>query len=376
MVLLSVLVGIGLFELCVRLLGIDYDLSPNWKYHRVLGWSQVPNASYHTVVEGRRVHVSFNAAGFRDGSHAIAKPPGVKRIVVIGDSFCEAVQVNLQETFHRRLEALLAVDGERWEVINLGVGDFGTAQELIVLTEYGLAFDPDLVIHQIFPLNDVCNNSLALYGVCRSENDRYRPYFVERAGGLVKTYAQPLRTLLRRHVVSYGVAEHALLEFFGDSEPEAPGGDDPDRRSRREALGLVGLDPLLYTYVDASQLPPAVAAGWRITERLVERIVAVSREHGAAYLAMVAPFAVRLDPERWKQFSRPQPPPPMDRRQPERRLARHFEALGVPYVMLLDAFEPHLDEVLPYIDGHLSAAGHRRTAEALLRTMRDAGLAP
>jgi hypothetical protein len=91
---------------------------------------------------------------------------------------------------------------------------------------------------------------------------------------------------------------------------------------------------------------------------------------------MVAPFEVRLDPERWKQFSRPQPPPPMDLRQPERRLARHFEALGVPYVMLLDAFEPHLEEVLPYIDGHLSAAGHRRTAEALLRTMRDAGLAP
>jgi hypothetical protein len=89
----------------------------------------------------------------------------------------------------------------------------------------------------------------------------------------------------------------------------------------------------------------------------------------------VAPFGVRLDPNRWQEFSRSQPPPPMDRRYPERRLARHFEALGVPFVMLLDAFEPHLDEVLPYVSGHLSVAGHRRAAEALHRTIVDAGIA-
>ena len=44
--------------------------------------------------------------------------------------------------------------------------------------------------------------------------------------------------------------------------------------------------------------------------------------------------------------------------------------------MLLDAFEPHLDEVLPYVGGHLSAAGHRRAAEALHRELQEAGIAP
>jgi hypothetical protein len=180
----SVLVGIALFEVGVRALGIDYNLSPNWRYHPILGWSQVPGASYDVVVQGRPVHVSFNALGFRDQDHQLAKPPGVKRIVVIGDSFCEAVQVNVEETFWKTLERLLnqrdssAGNPTRWEVINLGVGDFGTAQEYIALRDYGLAFHPDVVIQEIFPLNDICNNSIGLYGLCRSHNDRYRPYFV------------------------------------------------------------------------------------------------------------------------------------------------------------------------------------------------------
>lgn len=157
----SVLVGVAMFEIGVRAVGLDYNLSPNWRYHPLLGWSQVPNGTCDVAAEGRPVRVSFNSMGFRDREHAQAKPPGMKRIVVIGDSFCEAVQVNVEETFQRKLEELLNQRGAtKWEVINLGVGDFGTAQEYLALSEYGLAFDPDVVIHQIFPLNDICNNSL------------------------------------------------------------------------------------------------------------------------------------------------------------------------------------------------------------------------
>src|SRR6185369_12345965 len=112
----SLLVGLALVELAVRLSGIDYNISINWKYHRLLGWSQTPNARYDYEVAGRPIHVAFNSQGFRDIEHPREKTK--KRVVVIGDSFCEAVQVNLEETFWKRLEAKLG-----WEVINLGVGD-------------------------------------------------------------------------------------------------------------------------------------------------------------------------------------------------------------------------------------------------------------
>src|SRR6185503_14679621 len=155
----AILVGIALFEVGVRAAHIDYNLSPNWKYHPVLGWSQVPGGSYDVVIQGRPVHVGFNKLGFRDIEHQRSKPPGTRRVVIIGDSFSEAVQVNLEETFHQVLQQLLnQADTAKWEVINVGVGDFGTAQEYIALLNYGLTFEPDVVIHEIFPLNDICNN--------------------------------------------------------------------------------------------------------------------------------------------------------------------------------------------------------------------------
>src|SRR5688572_26831400 len=99
----STAVGLGLFEIGVRVARVDYNLSPNWKFHPVLGWSQVPNGRYEVVTQGHQLRVQFNSMGFRDREHERAKPPGVKRIVVIGDSFSEAVQVNVEDTFHRKL---------------------------------------------------------------------------------------------------------------------------------------------------------------------------------------------------------------------------------------------------------------------------------
>jgi hypothetical protein len=370
LLLLSTTLGVALFEAGFRAAELEFNLSPNWRYHPVLGWSQVPDGSYDFVLEGRPVHVSFNSGGFRDGEHQQAKPPGVRRIVVIGDSFSEAVQVNLEETFHQRLEELLD-EGEpgRWEVINLGVGDFGTAQALVALTEYGLAFDPDVVIHQIFPLNDVCNNSIELFGLCRSDNDRYRPYFVEIEGELRLTHRQPIRTALRRRVVSYGAVERWLLELAGH-DPQNPGDPDPGRLAE---LGLRGMNPLLLAFVPAEHQPEAIAEAWRMTEVLIERIVRVTRARGIDYVAMSVPFELRLSPD-WEDFARRQPPPAMDRRYPERRLSALFDRLGVPSVMLLDEFQPYLDEVLPYVGGHLSVAGHRRAAQALHRKLIESGI--
>ena len=368
----SLLVAVALFEIGVRLSGLDYNLSPNWRYHPVLGWSQVPNGSYDVAVEGRPVHVSFNALGFRDVDHQVAKPAGVKRIVVIGDSFCEAIQVNLEETFQKQLERLLNADSSaRWEVINLGVGDFGTAQAWIALNEYGLAYRPDVVIQQIFPLNDICNNALGLYSLCRSHNDRYRPYFVEEGGGLKQTSGAPLLAWLRRHVVTYQVLEYWKVKLV-DPDPHSP--RDPGRLRRMARAGFTGLDPLLYTFVPAAEQPEAVAQGWRVTELLTERIVSATRERGMAYLGMVVPFETVLLPE-WEAFAAAQPAPRMQPRYAEQRLDSLFNRLGVPSVMLYDEFQPYLTEVLPFVGGHLNVAGHRRAAEALYRRLVEAGIA-
>lgn len=100
----------------------------------------------------------------------------------------------------------------------------------------------------------------------------------------------------------------------------------------------------------------------------------MTRERGILYVGLDVPFEVQLQPI-WEGFARAQPPPPMNREYPEQRLSALYARLGVPSVMLSDAFQPYLDEVLPYIGGHLSVAGHQRTAEALYHKLVELGIA-
>ena len=49
----------------------------------------------------------WNSQGYFDHDYNLRKPPGVHRLVVVGDSYVEAVQVPLSRTFHKRWEAAL-----------------------------------------------------------------------------------------------------------------------------------------------------------------------------------------------------------------------------------------------------------------------------
>jgi hypothetical protein len=377
LVLFGLVLGVALFEGLFRVLRLEFNLSPFWRYHPVLGWTQVPRAVFDyppETVNGLplpQTRVEFNSLGFRDIDHATAKAPGVKRIVVLGDSYCEAVQVNLETTFFRRLQHMLNErPGAKWEVINLGVGDFGTGQELIAFERYGLAYAPDIVLIEIFPLNDVGNNCLDMFGLCKSMNDPYRPYFVESGGDLVQTSAQPLRNALRRGLISYGVLERAYLERKLGKDPQE---DEGDRDRRLKQLGYVQ-DPLLSVFAEDRDQPRAVAKGWRITELLLERIQARCRASNIAFMAVVVPFEPQVG-GRWEDFMSHRPPPRTTADYPERRLGRLFARLGVPSVMLKDVFDRNVDLYFPLIAGHFNPESHRLTAEAIYKKMLEADLA-
>jgi len=372
LVLVSIIVGIGLFEVSVRIFKVGYDINPFWKYHPVIGWSQIPNKSYHYQLDGKEIHVAFNSRGFHDVEHSLKKPSGTKRIVVVGDSFAEALQVNLDETFFRRLvKKLNQVSKSPWEAINLGVGDFGTTQEWVTLTRMGLDYSPDVVICEIFPLNDICNNTLELFDACKSVNDRYRPYFVLADGELRLTSAQPIRNFLRRYFVSYGVAEYKILKSKSRAQ-EAALEELYDRRS--QAMGLAPLGPLLYTYVSDQDQPEVISQGWKITEKILEKMALLCRERNIQFIPIVVPFEACVRPQSWRKFASGYSSPKMIPDYPERRLGSFFDHLGVPGVLLKEPFEQNSDVVLPYIGGHFNSEGHRVTCEAIYSKMVEIGL--
>ena len=114
-----------------------------------------------------------NRLGFHDVEHG-EKKPGVTRIVLLGDSFVEAVAVGAQETVGRRLEhELNAGDRERYEVVSLGRGGSGQRKQLRILRKLGPELAPDLVITLFLTSNDVADNSPELFRLRNQETRRY-----------------------------------------------------------------------------------------------------------------------------------------------------------------------------------------------------------
>jgi hypothetical protein len=74
------------------------------------------------------------------------KTDGVKRIVLLGDSFAMGCGVNFEDSFSEQMRKLIEESDINLEVVNLGVPSYGNAEELIVLKEEGLKYKPDLVL--------------------------------------------------------------------------------------------------------------------------------------------------------------------------------------------------------------------------------------
>ncbi|MHC4644439.1 MAG: hypothetical protein ACYTBJ_02980 [Planctomycetota bacterium] len=65
---------------------------------------------------------------------------------MLGDSFAMGCGVNLGDTFSSQMQKFLEESGVNCEVVNLGVPAYGNAEELILLSEEGLKYQPDLVL--------------------------------------------------------------------------------------------------------------------------------------------------------------------------------------------------------------------------------------
>jgi hypothetical protein len=89
----------------------------------------------------------INSLGYRDEEHTRTRPPGVRRVVCLGDSFTWGVNVLYDDTWPRRLERGLARErGEDWEAIILAEPGLNAVQLTSLLDVRGFAFEPDVVV--------------------------------------------------------------------------------------------------------------------------------------------------------------------------------------------------------------------------------------
>jgi lysophospholipase L1-like esterase len=119
---------------------------------RLLRSSGQPGGYAPVRTDGRERR-PINSRGYRDLERAIPKPPEVRRVLCLGDSFTWGVGVLFDDAWPQRVERLLARDGGRWEAVNLGEPGLNTVQEASKLEAEGLAYDPDVVV-LAYVLND------------------------------------------------------------------------------------------------------------------------------------------------------------------------------------------------------------------------------
>lgn len=139
-----------------------------------------------------------NNVGFNNGrDYTRERRQAPIRVAVVGDSFVEALQVEVDRSFSQIMELELQERGIDVEVYSFGVSGFGTSQVLHLVQETVLSYSPDFLIYLFIP-NDLGDSS-AYRG-----RSRWTPqYDLDSGGDLVqlphRTYKLPAWRQLVKH---------------------------------------------------------------------------------------------------------------------------------------------------------------------------------
>lgn len=117
---------------------------------------------------GKKVHTITNAEGFIGNNLTANKKEGEVKIVVLGDSFVEARQVDYESGFVYLLEKNLNKEFggtttkkfKSASVFNFGVGGLSTIDEIKYYHTYIKEYDPDIVVLTLFLGNDIDDNAV------------------------------------------------------------------------------------------------------------------------------------------------------------------------------------------------------------------------
>jgi hypothetical protein len=306
---------------------------------------------------GCDVELRFNRDGLRGPDRPHGRPPGVRRVALVGDSMVAAVATAEERTLASLLERRLRVpqSAGSWEVMNAGVSSSSTGSELALYREVLAAYAPDLVVVVFWVGNDLADNSAELTSAPRlyfdvDAQDRLRqlPFAFE---------PHPLGEWLDRNSRFYVWQKSALRQARATLRAASP-----------------ALEPVELVF--ARPEPAAVAHAWAITRALVRAFAQEASARGSELVLVAAPAPAQVYDDLWAELARraAREGTPLAREHPDERLRELSRAAGIPFLPLAETFRaraPHrdsrrADEQL-YYDGrfHWNDAGNALAAEAI-----------
>jgi len=371
----ALLAPLLILEAALRLFGPilpgNYDTGHYLERHPVLGHFNVPNFHGWIKTSEFTSEVRISPLGLRDPRNEYERRPDVHRILLLGDSFVEGVQVSATDTVASQLEQALGRTGRRAvEVVNAGVAGYGTGQEMLLFEQEGLRYEPQVVVLVVFLGNDIGDNYYRPDPQRASPSSR--PSFeldgersIRVVTGAMPAPTRDPRQSLRYCCQLYNVFETGVLLKFSDG----PVRDQPEVEvdAQYQVRSLYELQP------DSETL-----RGWRITERLLGRVRDRAAAVGVPVVIVGAPDALALNDAAWRErmgesrarSGRFAPDAP------NRLLGEVANRLGVPYLDLFPILSrEHERQVLYFpVDSHWTPAGHALVARAVEEKLRQLGL--
>jgi len=329
------------------------------------------------------VQVRTNGEGQRGPAVPFERAPNTFRILVVGDSFVEAVQVAEHERFLARLEQSLNPPGAaiRVELIDGGCGGWGTAQEYLYLLDEGPRYRPDLVLLAFFVGNDVANNSLDLELDGRLDL-ALKPYYRRTAGGTIELLEpQPPPPTVTERIAAYFRARSAVYNVIETGVLQKLSLDD-------HWAALRDLDALVETRThDIDLYRPKLDDRWReawtITETLVGYVGRAARDQGSRAAMIVVPTREQVVRQAWRDHAGriDNGERVLDAEHPNAMLRGIAERASMPMLDLLPGFKKAAaargaPQFYFARDQHWTAAGHALAAESIAGFLRAERLLP
>ncbi len=387
-----------MLEVGVRLLDLAPPSAPNptiWQPHPLFGWWHIPNSGgiFHSDYNEFATEVRINARGLRDREIGYDNPTQALRVLSLADSFGESLQVNLEETYHKQLEKQLNQSLHRpVEVLNAGVGGWGTDQEAIFYVAEGFRYQPDIVLLAFFVENDTVNNYAPLE-IARNGGSQQKQFFsLSPKGELIPPpveQAKPQPAVEKNPPAKSStpppllkVADglwlnSALYRFF---VPYLR--DMPPIVQRVGSSGILGGEGVVRAHHPTTpvslfvyQEPPnqEFAVAWDLTEAIMVRLRDEVQKRGSKLVVVIIGAPEQVYPTVWDNLLANHEAlraVPCDVDAPNRRLNQFLTAQNIPHLDLLPIFrqaatQPNAPLLHLRHDQHWTVAGHQLAAKSI-----------
>ena len=154
----AVLIALLICEVALRLF-VEQEIKRLAIYDEDIGWRGRPNGSgmYVRKSENIRTRYDYNNLGFRD-EDVTPKREGGRRVMILGDSFVENLEVEYTKTFPALVEKQLRSEDESLDVAVVGSQGYSTSQELLAFRKFQPQVGADLVLLIVYCGNDFEDN--------------------------------------------------------------------------------------------------------------------------------------------------------------------------------------------------------------------------